>query len=164
MKAKEIVTSALLTALSLLIPIVFGGYLKIYIPPFSATLASHVPSMISMLVGPTAAVMVGLGSTLGFLLILGPVVAARAFVHVFFGLAGALLIKKGLSLQKALILVAPIHALGEALIVLPLGFDLYTAFVVVGIGTLLHHFADSFISVGLVKVLSTGLSLSDKNL
>lgn len=93
MKAKEIVTSALLTALSLLIPITFGGYIKIYIPPFSATLASHVPSMIAMLISPTAAVMVGLGSTLGFLLIMGPVVAARAFVHVFFGLAGALLIE-----------------------------------------------------------------------
>ncbi len=164
MKAKEIVTSALLAALSLLIPIAFGGYLKIYIPPFSATLASHVPSMISMLVSPTAAVMVGLGSTLGFLLIMGPVVAARAFVHVFFGLTGALMIKKGLSFQKALILVAPIHAIGEALIVLPLGFDLYTAFVVVGIGTLLHHFLDSAVSVGLVKVLSSGLSLSSKSL
>lgn len=160
MKAKEIVTSALLAALSLLIPIAFGGYLKIYIPPFSATLASHVPSMISMLVSPTAAVMVGLGSTLGFLLIMGPVVAARAFVHVFFGLTGALMIKKGLSFQKALILVAPIHAIGEALIVLPLGFELYTAFVVVGIGTLLHHLIDSAVSIGLVKVLSSGLYLS----
>lgn len=164
MKVKQIVTSALLTALSLLIPIAFGGYLKIYIPPFSATLASHVPSMISMLIGPTAAVMVGLGSSLGFLLILGPTVAARAFIHVIFGLAGALLIKKGLSFEKALILVAPIHALGEALIVLPFGFDLYTAFVVVGVGTLLHHLMDSAISVGLVKALSTGLSMYGKNL
>jgi len=163
MKTKEIVTGALLTALSLLIPIAFGGYLKVYIPPFSATLASHVPSMIAMLVSPTAAVMVGLGSALGFLLIMGPVIAARAFIHVFFGLAGALLIKKGLSFQKALILVAPIHAIGEALIVLPFGFDLQTAFVVVGIGTLLHHFIDSAISVVMVKALSTGLSLSGKN-
>ena len=163
MKTKEIVTGALLTALSLLIPIAFGGYLKVYIPPFSATLASHVPSMIAMLVSPTAAVMVGLGSALGFLLIMGPVIAAWAFIHVFFGLAGALLIKKGLSFQKALILVAPIHAIGEALIVLPFGFDLQTAFVVVGIGTLLHHFIDSAISVVMVKALSTGLSLSGKN-
>jgi len=100
---------------------------------------------------------------LGFLLIMGPVIAARAFIHVFFGLAGALLIKKGLSFQKALILVAPIHAIGEALIVLPFGFDLQTAFVVVGIGTLLHHFIDSAISVVMVKALSTGLSLSGKN-
>lgn len=164
MKVKQIVTSALLTALSLLIPITFGVYLRIYIPPFSATLASHVPSMISMLIGPTAAVMVGLGSSLGFLLILGPDVAARAFIHVIFGLAGALLIKKGLSFEKALILAAPIHALGEALVVLPFGFNLYTAFVVVGVGTLLHHLMDSVISVGLVKALSTGLSLSGKNL
>jgi niacin transporter len=164
MKPKQIVISALLIALSLIIPITFGGYLKIYIPPFSATLASHVPSMISMLVGPTAAVMVGFGSSLGFLLILGPAIAARALIHVFFGLTGALLIKKGLSFQKALIFVAPIHALGEALIVLPFGFDFYTAFVVVGIGTLLHHFVDSAVSIGLVKALSAGFSLSSKKL
>jgi niacin transporter len=164
MKVKQIVSGALLTALSLLIPIAFGGYLKIYIPPFSATLASHVPSMISMLIGPTAAVMVGLGSSLGFLLILGPHVAARAFIHVIFGLVGALLIKKGLSFEKALILTSPIHALGEALVVLPFGFNLYTAFMVVGIGTLLHHLIDSAISVGLVKALSAGLSLSKKNI
>ena len=164
MKVKQIVSGALLTALSLLIPIAFGGYLKIYIPPFSATLASHVPSMISMLIGPTAAVMVGFGSSLGFLLILGPHVAARAFIHVIFVLVGALLIKKGLSFEKALILTSPIHALGEALVVLPFGFNLYTAFMVVGIGTLLHHLIDSAISVGLVKALSAGLSLSKKNI
>ncbi|WP_296971083.1 ECF transporter S component [Tepidanaerobacter sp. EBM-38] len=163
MKTKQLVTSALLTALSLLIPIAFGGYLRIYIPPFSATLASHVPSMISMLISPTAAVMVGLGSSLGFLLILGPVVAARAFIHVIFGVVGAYLIKKGFSFSKTLLLVTPIHALGEALIVLPLGFDLYTAFVVVGVGTILHHLIDSAVAIGLVKVLSAGLSLSGKN-
>lgn len=163
MKTKEIVISALLTALSLLIPITFGGYLKIYIPPFSATLASHVPTMISMLISPTAAIMVGLGSSLGFLIILGPPIAARAFIHVIFGFVGALLIKRGLAFEKTLILISPIHALGEALIVLPFGFDIYTAFVVVGIGTLIHHFIDSAISVGLEKTIIKGLFLSKKN-
>jgi niacin transporter len=118
--------------------------------------------MIAMLVSPTAAVMVGLGSTLGFLLIMGPVVAATCFCSRVFRLGRSLINKKRLSFQKALIYVAPIHALGEALIVLPLGFNMHTAFVVVGIGTLLHHFIDSAVSVGLVKALSAGLSLSGK--
>jgi len=158
MKLKQLIVGALLTALSLIIPLCFGTYLKVYFPPFSATLASHVPTMIAFLIGPEVAILVGLGSAFGFLMILGPVVAARAFIHVIFGLVGAILIKKGLSFEKALMLTAPIHALGEALIVLPFGFNLQTAFVIVGIGTLLHHFMDSFISYCLVKALSTGLS------
>jgi len=151
MKTKHLVTGALLTALSLVIPIAFGGYLRIYIPPFSATLASHVPSMLAMTVSPGIAVMVGLGSALGFLMVLGPDVAARACIHAVFGFIGALLIKKGWPLEKVMIITAPIHALGEALVVLPLGFDLYTAFVIVGVGTLLHHFADAFITIFLYR-------------
>lgn len=151
---KDIVIGALLTALAIIIPIFFGGYLKIYIPPFSATLASHLPTMIAFLISPSVAVMVGLGSSLGFLLMMGPVVAARAFIHVFFGLAGAYFVKKGVSFWKALLFSLPIHALGEALIVLPFGFDLYTAFVIVGLGTVIHHLLDSILSVSLVKALS----------
>jgi len=147
MKTKNLVTGALLTALALVIPIAFGGYLRIYIPPFSATLASHVPSMLAMIVSPGIAVMVGLGSALGFLVVLGPEIAARACIHAVFGFFGALLIKKGWPLEKALIITAPIHALGEALVILPFGFDLNTAFIVVGIGTILHHFADALITV-----------------
>lgn len=164
MKLKDLVIGALLTALSLVIPLCFGGYLKVYFPPFSATLASHVPTMIAFLIGPEVAILVGLGSALGFLIMLGPVVAARAFIHVIFGLAGALLIKKGLSFEKALIFTSPIHALGEALVVLPFGYNLQTAFIVVGIGTLLHHLMDGFIAYGLVKVLSASISYSNKTL
>lgn len=153
-KTKNIVIGALLTALAIIIPIFFGGYLKIYIPPFSATLASHLPTMIAFLISPFTAVMVGLGSSIGFLLMMGPVVAARAFIHVFFGLAGAYFIKKGFPFWKALLYTLPIHALGEALIVLPFGFDLYTAFVIVGIGTVIHHLLDSALAISLVKALS----------
>ncbi|HHV38750.1 MAG TPA: ECF transporter S component [Tepidimicrobium sp.] len=153
-KTRHIVVGALLTALALIIPISFGAYLKIYIPPFSATLASHVPTMISFLISPFSAVMVGLGSSLGFLLIMGPVVAARAFIHVFVGFAGATLVKRGYPFWKALLFTIPIHALGEALIVLPFGFDLYTAFVTVGIGTVIHHSLDSLIAISLVEALS----------
>lgn len=151
MKSKELVLGGLLTSFSLLIPIAFGGFLSVYIPPFSATLASHVPLMLSMLVSPATAVIVGIGSTLGFLLKLGPLIAARAFIHVFVGFAGALLIKKGKSFPAALLTTLPIHAFGEALIVIPFGFSLYDAGIVVGLGTAFHHLADSLIALALVK-------------
>lgn len=152
-KTRSMVIGALLTALALIIPIFFGAYLKVYIPPFSATLASHVPTMISFLISPSAAVMVGLGSSLGFLLIMGPIISARAFIHVFVGLTGAILIKKDFPFWKALLFTMPIHAIGEALIVLPFGFDLYTAFITVGIGTIIHHILDSIITLSTVGAI-----------
>ena len=161
MKTRDLVTGALLTALALIIPIFFGSYLRIYIPPFSATLASHVPTMIAFLISPAVAIMVGLGSSLGFLIMMGPVVAARAFIHVFFGLAGALLVKKGFSFEKALIATAPIHAIGEVLVVLPFGFTFNQALVMVGIGTLLHHTLDVVVAVVLARLVLSGVKLAN---
>ena len=153
MRTKELLYGALLTGLALLIPLAFRGWLQIYIPPFSATVGSHVPTMLAMFISPWAAVMVGVGSTLGFLLTLGPVVAARASIHIVFGLAGALMIRRGFRPWMVLALTAPIHALGESIVVMPFGFNLYEAVVVVGVGTLLHHALDS----GLALVLAGSL-------
>lgn len=147
MNTKDLMLGAMLTALSLLIPIAFGGFLRVYIPPFSATLASHLPLMLAMTVSPLVAAMVGFGSALGFFMTLGPVIGARALVHIPVGFIGGKVYGKSGSLGRALLITAPLHALGEALIVIPFGFDLYTAFVVVGIGTLLHHGADSLITL-----------------
>ena len=152
-RLQEIVYGALLTAIAILIPVAFGGYLRIYIPPFSATLASHLPVFISMLISPFAAVFVGFGSALGFFLIMGPVIGARAAVHILVGGTGAYLIKKGFGFGWALVAVAPIHALGEALIVVPFGFSFYEAGVLVGIGTLLHHMMDGFLAYVVVRSL-----------
>lgn len=152
---KELVYAALLTAMALMIPLAFGNYLRIYIPPFSATLASHLPVFLSMLISPFAAVFVGLGSAVGFFLVTGPVIGARAAIHILFGGAGALLIKKGYSFKLALFLIIPIHALGEALVVLPFGFSLADAGIIVGVGTALHHIADAFLAVAVYKLLKT---------
>ncbi|HHU31353.1 MAG TPA: ECF transporter S component [Clostridia bacterium] len=154
MKTNEIVLGGLLTALALVIPMAFGGILSIVIPPFSATLAAHVPIMLSMTISPLTAIMVGLGSSLGFLIKLGPIIAARALVHVVFGFVGALLYKKGKPFYQILLITLPIHGIGEALIVLPFGLSLYDAGLVVGIGTMLHHAIDSVISLGVLKQLT----------
>lgn len=156
MKTKQIVQGALLTALSLIIPLMFGGILGVVIPPFSATIASHVPVMLSMRVSPLVAGVVGIGSALGFLIQLGPVVAARALMHAPFAVIGAHLYQRGTGFAKVLAITLPIHALAEALIVLPFGFSLAKAGIVVGLGTAIHHAIDSVIAFSLAGVLSYG--------
>lgn len=140
---RQMVTGAMLAAVALLIPLFFRNWLQIQIPPFTATLGAHIPSMLSIFLGPPVAVMVGLGSALGFLLTLGPVVAARALMHAVFGLAGALMYR--VVPRPALVLLAmlPVHALSESLVVLPFGVPLDKALLVVGLGTALHHLVDA---------------------
>jgi niacin transporter len=150
---RKLTYTALLTAWVIIIPIYFKG-LQIIIPPFTATITAHVPIFIAMLLGPEAAVMVALGSALGFFLSAPIYVAARALTHIIVALVGAIMIKKGKSFTSALIVTAPIHAILEALVVIPFGFTMYKVLIVVGVGTLLHHTADAIISTVLVKSIS----------
>ncbi|MDF2502655.1 MULTISPECIES: hypothetical protein [Clostridium] len=156
---RKLTFTAMLTALAIIIPIVFGPFLKIQIPPFSATLASHVPMFLAMLIAPEVAVVVGVGSAIGFLLTAPAVIAARAFTHTFVGLAGALMIRKGVSFKKVIVFTAPIHAILEALIVIPFGFTATKALYVVGIGTVAHHFVDGIITIILVGALERALRI-----
>lgn len=152
MTTKKLATSAMLTALAIVIP--FIVFFKVIIPPFTATLGSHVPMFISMLLGPKVAIMVGLGSALGFFLNLGSIVGLRALMHVFVGAAGAILIRKGLSFGKAALITGPLHGAFEMLVVMPfLGFDVYDVLIITGVGTVLHHLADAFISYAIINVL-----------
>ncbi|ADQ07888.1 ECF transporter S component [Caldicellulosiruptor changbaiensis] len=163
MRAREITIGGLLTAFSILIPLALGGVLGVFIPPFSATLASHVPVMLAMLISPATALFVGIGSAIGFLIKLGPVIAARAAVHAVFGYVGAKVIQKGYSFPIALAITVPIHAVLEAVVVMPFGFDFYKAFVVVGIGTMIHHVADSLIAIAVFYALNPILRLRSPN-
>ncbi|MGI5840214.1 MAG: ECF transporter S component [bacterium] len=152
MKSKELAVGGLLTALALIIPLAFGGVLGVVLGPFSATLASHVPMLLAMLVSPFAAVMVGLGSAFGFLVRLGPVVGARAAVHALAGYVGAKLIQRGVPYSRVLLLTLPVHAVAEAIVVIP--FVGFTAYVyITGVGTAAHHLADSGIALALVAAL-----------
>jgi niacin transporter len=163
-RTAELALASMLSALSIAIPFAFRGTpLQIYIPAlqYSGTLGSHVPSMLAIAVGPFAAVLVGLASTLGFAATLGPVVAARAFTHVVWGLAAALYVRRGGSYVTALLLVAlPIHAVGEGLVVFFLGpvfgaiqVAAATAGMLVFAGTLVHHLIDSAISIAVLRIV-----------
>lgn len=164
MRTTELALAAVLSALSVAIPLAFRGTpLQIYIPAlqYSGTVASHVPSMLAVAVGPVAAVLVGLASTVGFAGTLGPVVAARAFTHVIWGLAAAIYVRRGGSYVKALLLVAlPIHAAGEGIVVYALGplfgaiqVAAETAALLVFVGTLVHHLIDSVISIAVLRIV-----------
>lgn len=162
MKTKELVIAALLSAMALLIPLAFGGFLMVSIPPFTATIMSHVPLFLSMLISPLAAVMVGLVSALGFFIKLGPIVGSRALMHAIVGFVGAKLIKRGLPYPAALGITLPIHAILEALVVIPfMGLNLYKVLVVVALGTAIHHAVDSAIAVFFAGVLKKALKLND---
>lgn len=153
MTVRTLVIGALLTALSLIIPIVFS-FLFVAVPPvFTGTLASHVPQMLAMALGPGVAGAVGLASAAGFLITKGPVIAARASIHILFGVAGALLMRRGYSLGLAGLLVMPIHALGEALVVIPFGIPWEVAGLTVGAGSAIHHFIDLALALGIVGAL-----------
>ncbi len=154
-KIKQMAYAGLLTALAIIIPIQFG-FLKIYIPPFSATLAAHVPMMLSMLISPFVAIIVGIGSTIGFLVSGTPApVVARAATHIVVGFIGAQVIIKNKNYVKAAAVTAPIHGLLEALVVIPfVGFDVYQLLVVTAVGSILHHCIDSVIAYVIVKAVA----------
>ncbi|MGI6537136.1 MAG: ECF transporter S component [Caldicoprobacterales bacterium] len=150
---RRFTATALLTAMAVIIP--FIVVFKVVVPPFTATLGAHVPMFLSMFLGPWPAVLVGLGSALGFFLNLGPIVGARAFMHVFTALAGSAMLEKGFSYKTVVLITAPIHGLLEVLVILPfVPYNAYDLFIVTGAGTVLHHAVDAFIAFALLKVLS----------
>jgi niacin transporter len=155
-KIKKLTYSALLTAMAIIIPIQFS-FLKVQIGPFTATLASHVPMFLSMLLGPFTAVMVGFGSTLGFLMTSPAFIAARAASHIVVGLIGSLLINRGVSFRKTVLITSPIHAIIEAMTVMPFGFTMYKVLVVIGVGTFIHHLVDGTISYVIIKAMAKNL-------
>lgn len=152
-KNKKMIITALLVALSIIIPTQFG-FLRVIIPPFTATLTFHVPMFLAMLISPMAGIAVGIGSALGFVITGLPLdVAARAAMHMFVAGIGAVLIRRNFSLGQVIWITAPIHGLLEAIIVIPFGYDFYKSLVIVGIFSVIHHMIDGVITIYLTKAI-----------
>lgn len=155
-RIKEMVYAGLLTALAILIPIQFG-FLKIFVPPaFTATIAAHVPMMLAMLISPFVAAVVGIGSTLGFLMSGMPApVVARAATHIVVGYIGAKMIMKSSNYAIAATVTAPLHGFLEMIIVIPfIGITVNWALVVTLIGSIVHHGVDAIIAFVIVKAVA----------
>ena len=151
---KDIAIAALLTALAILIPLFMP--IKIVLEPiFSATFAAHVPGILAMFVGPFAVIGTALGSAAGFMMNgLGPWVAARAFMHLCFGLLGVKMLEKNVNIFLIAFMTGIVHALSEMLVAaLTLFFtgtgSAFFIFVTVGCGTFIHHCMD-FIICGII--------------
>ncbi len=88
----RLVVAALLVAIGIIIPMFMP--VKVYIPPMSFTLASHVAIFLAMFISPGAALIVALGTTLGFVFSGLPIdVWFRALSHVVWAFGGALWLK-----------------------------------------------------------------------
>lgn len=157
MKTKDLVSSALLIALSIAIP-----YLSLPViptPEFSMTLGSHVPIMAAMFVSPVTAVFTVLGTTLAFFLKGTPfVVVMRAASHIFFALGGALILAKRqdfLGIALAFIAVLALHVAAEVYVIyllMPAGVALWF-----GAGVFaLHTLIDFALSLVIVFALKKG--------
>ncbi len=163
LKTKDMVITALLIAFGIIIPTMFSG-LRVYLPPFSATLTAHVPVFVAMFISPVSAIFTSIGTTVGFIFAgLDPAVTARAFSHIIFAVIGAFMIKNNISIILTGAVTMILHALFEALVSLLFlsagwssanGNMFYTAFYITGIGTVLHHAVDYIIAIVLVKALS----------
>ena len=150
----DLALGASMAALSLVIPLAFRGTpLQLNLPAlgYSATLASHVPEMISILAGPVVVFAVGVASSLGFLVTLSPVVGLRAFTHGIWGSLASWAYRKGWSFLKVMIIIAlPIHAVGEGLAVMVFGFPVQAQLVTI-VGTAIHHMIDLVISLAVIR-------------
>ena len=150
-KTRKMVLTALLIAIAIVIP-VSCGFLRVIIGPFTATIGSHIPMFIAMLISTKVAAIVGIGSGIGFLFAGMPIfVVFRALMHIPVGILGAWIVEKGGSLKSAMIKTSLLHGVLEGLVVIPFGFKLYEVVIVTIVGTILHHFADSGISLVLCK-------------
>jgi len=138
---KNMVLSGLLVALSIVIA-QFMPKLP-FPPPFSATVGSHVPTFIAMYMNPVITVFTVIGSTIGFLgHPAGPVVATRAFSHIFFSLAGYYAYKKKMNIILIAVVTMVIHSFTECVVAYFFGYSAQAILVTVGLGTAIHHIID----------------------
>ena len=163
-KLQSMVIAALLCAIAIIIPMFVP---KIYLPPASFTLASHVPIFIAMFISPPVAVVVAIGSTIGFFFAGMPlVIVLRAMSHLVFVLVGSLILKKSPNIMASFesaalfgLFLSLIHAVCEVAVVTWFYFGnslaqvnyehgyLFSVVLLIGLGTVVHSMIDFSIAI-----------------
>lgn len=174
----QLTSAAILTAVAILIPLVMP--IKIVIGPASYTLGSHIPIVMAMFLSPLVALAVAFGSTLGFLMAGFPIIIVfRALSHILFATAGAVYLERSHGVLSSVwkrqvfsLFINIIHAAAEVGVVyfmtafgqqnLDANF-LYTLFVLVGIGTVIHGMIDFELGYQFTRMLSSRTSLHFDN-
>lgn len=175
-KVKTMTISALLSALGILIPMIFPG---IKLEPASYTLASHVPVFIAMFISPTVAAFVAAVSTFGFFIAGFPIVIVlRAMTHLIFALIGAFILKSNKHVFSSIksttlygIIISLIHGIAEVAVVTyfyqvssmsELYYEkgyLVSVVLLVGLGTVIHSMLDFYIALFIWKPLQQVISI-----
>lgn len=174
---RQLTISALLVAMGIIIPMVMP---RITIGPASFTLASHVPVFLAMFFSPGVAVAVSLGTGFGFFLSATPIIAVRALSHLLFALIGAMYLQKHPTIvltknkfslfngrfQLFNFVIGLIHSAAELAIVsafymmgnMPETYYtqgyMYSIFLLMGIGGLIHSLVDYNIAYFVANALS----------
>lgn len=162
-KIREFTITGLLTALAIVIPMIMP--IKVIMPPFTATLASHLPLIVSMFISPFSALITAIGSAIGFFVSISPIVGARAATHVFFTVTGAYMIKKHENSWLVLIVTLLLHSLSDMLIVyifagiagmnnLLNGKSISYVMGLIAAGTSIHHLVDFAIAIPIINILN----------
>ncbi len=162
---KDLVVSALLIAIGILIPMIFTGLpFRIVIGPYSATLMAHVPVIISMFISPWTTVFTAIGTTIGFFFTAPIIVAVRAASHIAFAIMGAMLIKRGMKVLSLCVLTGVVHSVFEGIVVMVFyagglstptaGYSIAALVGITIVGTFIHHVVDFIISYAVGKALA----------
>lgn len=162
---KDMVVSALLIAIGILIPMIFTGFpFRIVVGPYSATLMAHVPVIISMFISPWTTVFTAIGTTIGFFFTAPFIVAVRAASHIAFAIMGAAMLKKGMKLLPVCVLTGIVHAVFEGIVVLifyvggisepTAGYSIAALVIITIAGTFAHHIVDFIIACVVGKALA----------
>jgi len=158
---KNIVLSALLTALGIVIPMFMP---KLQFDVFASyTLASHLPLFIAVFISPLTALIVGAGTSIGFFITLPPVVGFRALSHIIWAVGGAWLIQRDEKILKSMpktitfgVIISVIHSILESIVVYIMMPNFRTAgilMLVYGLGYVAHSLVDFALAVIVYKSL-----------
>lgn len=165
--AQKLTISALLIAVGMLIPLI--SPLRWVVEPASFTLASHVAIFIAMMLDPAIAVVVAIGTSIGFFVSFPLVIALRALSHIVFALLGSLYLKKFPDTLKSMIkvhifsvIIALIHAICEVAVVFSFYFggslanysSVKMIVLIIGLGTVIHSIVDFEIAYWIYTPLS----------
>lgn len=164
LKTRDMVVSALLIAIGILIPMIFTGPpFRIIVGPYSATLMAHVPVIIAMFISPWTAIFTAIGTTIGFFFTAPIIVAVRAASHIAFAIIGAFFIKKGMRVVPVALITGIIHAVFEGIVVMifyvgglsepTAGYTISALVWITILGTFVHHCVDFIISYIVGKAL-----------
>lgn len=170
-KTRDMVVSALLIAIGILIPMIFTGPpFRIVVGPYSATLMAHVPVIIAMFISPLIATFTAVGTTIGFFFTAPLIVAVRAASHIVFAVLGAYFISKGMRAVLLCAITGVVHAVIEGIIVMIFyvggfstpnaGYTIASLVIITIIGTFIHHCVDFAIAYVVGKSLARAKMIS----